>query len=194
MPGFPLKQRLTYLRALLFGYLNPVSFAMLFSSLRLPMEAGGLLLLASLPHTAPAQTAPPLPNFFTTYGYTAYTVYDTTSPDEPTQVSGVGGTLALRPDGSYEKHMSIVAPSGPYYFNQKGTFVLTGDSIRFAFTDLKGHDEQRGTFQFDPATQRLTITILGYPVGNKGVYELMPLPPAPHETTTPAQPGKKRRR
>jgi hypothetical protein len=165
---------------------------MLSPLLRLPAAASSLLLLAPLPWAARAQTAPP--SFFTTYAYTAYTVYDTTNPDEPTQVSGVGGTLALRSDGSYEKHMSIVAPSGPYYFNQKGTFVLTGDSIRFAFTDLKGHDEQRGTFQFDPTTQRLTITILGYPAGNKGIYELMPLPPTPRETTSPAQPGKKRRR
>ena len=162
-------------------------------ALRLLLTGPGLLAGALLPIRARAQAVPALPSFFGTYGYTAYTVYDTTSPDEPTQVSGVGGTLALRPDGSYEKHMSILAPSGPYYFNQKGTFVLTGDSIRFAFTDLKGHDEQRGTFQFDPTTQRLTITILGYPVGNKGVYELMPLPPTPR-ATSPALPGKKRRR
>ncbi|WP_345122875.1 hypothetical protein [Hymenobacter antarcticus] len=141
----------------------------------------GFLLSISLPQVAAAQTTP---TFYTTYQYTAYTVFDTTSPDS-TVVRGVGGSLLLRADGTYEKHLSIVAPSGPYYFNQAGTFTLTGDSIRFAFTDLKGSDVQRGTFRFDPASQRLTLTILGYPTGNKGVYELVaadtvvPAPTAP---------------
>ena len=161
--------------------------------MRFPAIFNFLFLFLSL-QIARAQTNPVLPSFFTTYSYTAYTVYDTTSPDPPTQVRGVGGSLTLRPDGTYEKHLSIVAPSGPYYFNQKGKFTLTGDSIRFAFTDLKGADEQRGTFQFDPATQHLTLTILGYPVGNKGVYELVVAPPAPQPATPLARPGKKRRR
>ena len=121
------------------------------------------MLAPLLPLAVRAQAPLPLPTFYTTYLYTAYTVYDTTNPDEPTQVNGVGGTLALRADGTYEKHLSIVAPSGPYYFNQKGKFTLTGDSIRFAFTDLKGADEQRGTFQFDPATQHLTLTFWATP-------------------------------
>jgi hypothetical protein len=192
-PGTPQKRRPAYIRALLSGGLTLVNSVMLRSLLRLPAVASSLLLLALLPQTARAQTAPPLPTFFTTYAYTAYTVYDTTNPDEPTQVSGVGGTLMLRPDGTYEKHLSIVAPSGPYYFNQKGSFVLSGDSIRFSFTDLKGADTQRGTFVFDPTTQHLTLTVLGYPVGNKGVYELVAAPqaaPAPPATT----PRKKRRR
>ena len=158
-----------------------------------------LLLLSLLPLLAHAQTVSP-PSFYTTYSYTAYTVFDTTSPDPPTAVRGVGGSLLLRPDGTYEKHLSIVAPSGPYYFNQAGTFTLTGDSIRFAFTDLKGADVQRGTFRFDPTSRHLTLTILGYPTGNKGVYELVaaeapaaaPTSPAP-ETPRPKS-GKKRRR
>jgi hypothetical protein len=36
---------------------------------------------------------------------------------------------------------------------------------------------QRGTYRFDPATRHLTITILGYPAGNKGVYELVAAEP-----------------
>ena len=155
-----------------------------------------LLLLPLLAQTAWCQQAAPLPTFFSTYHYTAYTVYDTTSTDPPTEVRGVGGSLTLRSDGSYEKHMSIVLPSGPHYFNQTGRFVLTGDSIRFAYTDLKGSDVQRGTFRFVPATQQLTLTILGYPTGNRGVYELVAAEPQP--ATAPVAPkpktGKKRHR
>ncbi len=143
-------------------------------------------LLTCLPFAVLAQTPSPLPSFYNTYHYTAYTVYDNTSAEPPTEVRGVGGSLILRADGTYEKHLSIVAPSGPHYFNQSGRFTLIGDSIRFAFTDLKGSDVQRGTFRFEPATKRLTISIIGYPTGNKGVYELVaadakasPTPKAP---------------
>jgi hypothetical protein len=129
---------------------------------------------------AMAQATPTPPSFYTTYTYTAYTVYDTASAGPPTRVSGVGGTLTLRPNGTYEKRLSIVAAGTPHYFNQTGTFTLAGDSIRFAFSDLKGADVQRGTFRFVPATRRLSVTILGYPPGNKGVYELVASPPMSH--------------
>ena len=140
--------------------------------------ASGRMLLAFVPGFVVAQT--PLPSFYTTYTYTAYTVHDTTTAGLPTRVRGVGGSLTLRPAGTYEKRLRIARPTGPLYFRQDGTFTLTGDSIRFAFTDQKGADVQRGTFRFEPATQRLTITIRGYPAGNRGVYELVAaLPPAP---------------
>ena len=135
-----------------------------------------VLLTAGLPIAGQAQNAPALPSFYTSYSYTAYTVFDTTTPDAPTTVKGVGGTLLLRPNGTYEKHLSIGANGAPHYFNQTGRFTLAGDSIRFAFTDLKGSDIQRGTFRFDPASRHLTLTILGYPTGNKGVYELVAQP------------------
>lgn len=138
-----------------------------------------------LPGAAWAQGGAPS-TFYTTYNYTAYTVYDTSSNEPPTEVRGVGGKLTLRADGTYEKHMSIVASSGPYYFNQTGRFVLTGDSIRFSFTDAKGSDTQRGTFRLDPVRRRLTLTIFGYPTGNKGVYEL-----AAAETNPKAAPAKR---
>jgi hypothetical protein len=129
---------------------------------------------AALPAPGPS----PIPSFYTTYGYTAYTVYDTTTDEPPTVVSGVGGTLTLRPSGTYEKRLNILMDSGLKYFSQDGTFTIKGDSIRFAFRDLRGADVQRGTFRFDPATQRLVITIDGYPRGNKGVYELVAQKPA----------------
>ncbi|MBF9222423.1 hypothetical protein [Hymenobacter ruricola] len=137
----------------------------------------GALPALLLPLAGRAQTSAPLPSFYNTYTYTAYTVYDTTSAEPPTRVSGVGGTLTLRADGRYEKRLSIVAAGSPHYFNQTGTYALAGDSIRFAFTDLKGADVQRGTFRFDPATQRLRITIEGYPAGNRGVYDLVAAAP-----------------
>jgi len=117
--------------------------------------------------------------FYTTYSYTAYTVYDHTTGEPPTAVQGVGGTLALRADGTYDKRLSLlVGSSGPRYFTQRGRFTTKGDSIYFKFTDLKGPDVQRGTFRYEPSTRRLTISIAGYPVGNKGVYELTPAPRA----------------
>ena len=165
--------------------------------MRICIFAGSMLLSLGLiqPRFTYAQAAPP-PTFFTTYNYTAYTVYDTTSPDPPTQVRGVGGSLTLRADGSYEKRLSIVGARGPLYFRQDGRFVLTGDSIRFAYTDLKGSDVQRGTFRFAPATRQLTLTILGYPAGNRGVYELVAAEPqaAPAPPVALPKPGKKRRR
>jgi hypothetical protein len=115
--------------------------------------------------------------FYTTYSYTAYTVYDHTAGDPPTEVQGVGGTLALRADGTYDKRLTLLlGTSGPRYFTQHGRFTTKGDSIYFKFTDLKGPDVQRGTFRYVPQTRRLTITIAGYPPGNQGVYELVAAP------------------
>ncbi|MBF9237913.1 hypothetical protein I2I05_10955 [Hymenobacter sp. BT683] len=157
--------------------------------------AGGLLASPLSTLSAHAQAAAPIPSFYTTYHYTAYTVFDNTSSAPPTEVRGVGGSLILRPDGTYEKHFSIVAPSGPHYFNQTGRFTLAGDSIRFAFTDLKGADVQRGTFRFNPTNMHLTLTIIGYPTGNQGVYELVAAAPEAGPAPKAAGPkvGKKQR-
>jgi hypothetical protein len=135
-----------------------------------------LLALALL---VPPGAKPPVA-FYTTYTYTAYTVYDHTTGDPPTEVRGVGGTLALRADGSYDKRLSIVlGSSGPRYFTQHGRFSTKGDSIFFTFSDLKGPDVQRGTFRYVPQARRLTISIAGYPPGNQGVYELVATSPLP---------------
>jgi hypothetical protein len=158
----------------------------------LPAAIVGVVLLnscvtASAPQTAQTRAQLPLVQpsyfeasklkaFYSTYRYTAYTVYDLTTDEAPTRVDGVGGTLQFRPDGSYEKRLTISRPNGTMSFNQDGRFTIKGDSISFAFTDNKGADVQRGTFRFDPQTQALTITILGYPTGNKGVYELTAQP------------------
>ena len=126
---------------------------------------------------APGPTPPAA--FYTTYSYTGYTVVDLTTDEPPTQVPGVGGSLALHADGTYDKRLSLLmGDSGPRMFAQHGRFTTKGDSIVFRFTDLKGPDVQRGTYRYNAKTRRLTITILGYPPGNKGVYELVAAPPA----------------
>lgn len=168
----------------------------------------GLLPLALHPAAAqvPAPVAVPTPapaplRPAGTYRYTAYTVFDADSPDEPTAVQGVGGTLLLRPDGTYAKRLTITLGTRTVPFSQDGTYSLAGDSIRFAFRDQKGPDVQRGTARLDSTGRRLTLTILGYPAGNKGVYELEAAPNAPAvplapkaAATPPAKTGKKRRR
>ena len=138
-----------------------------------------------------AQVLRPGPPPCATYRYTAYTVYDHTAGDPPTHVAGVGGTLTLFPTGAYDKRLRIAGPGGPHDFVQHGQYTLRGDSIRFAFTDAKGSDVQRGTYRYDARTRRLTIAIAGYPAGNQGVYELeAPAPPKP--ARPPAAPAARR--
>ena len=133
-------------------------------------------LLAATLLVTPAPGPPPA--FYTTYTYTAYTVIDLTTGEPPTKVAGVGGTLALRADGTYAKRLSLLlGDSGPRFFSQQGKFTTKGDSIVFRFTDLKGSDVQRGTYRYNPQTRQLSLTSLGYPTGNKGVYELVATAP-----------------
>ena len=152
------------------------------------------LLSIAISHPAVSQVNQPkasyfeagqLKSFYTTYVYTAYTVHDITSDEPPTPVRGVGGTLTLHPDGRYQKRLTIQMNQGLIPFHQDGQFTIKGDSIRFAFTDRKGPDVQQGTFRFIPETQALEITIIGYPSGNKGVYELR------GQALKPTQPARK---
>ncbi|NML63767.1 copper resistance protein NlpE [Hymenobacter sp. RP-2-7] len=125
------------------------------------------------------QPARPPVAFYTTYSYVGYTVYDFTEGQSPTQVPGVGGTLTLRADGSYTKRLSLLlGDSGPRYFSQQGRFTTQGDSIFFRFSDKNGPDVQRGTFRYEPASKKLSISLMGYPRGNHGDYELLALPAA----------------
>ena len=154
---------------------------------------GAALLLGAVlaPAAGRAQaTRPgPPPGFYATYRYTAYTVYDHTAGDPPTRVAGVGGTLTLFPTGAYDKRLRITGPHGPIDFVQHGQCTTGGDSIRFAFTDAKGFDVQRGTYRYDARTRRLTVAIAGYPPGNQGVYELV----AENAPAAAPKPGAKRR-
>ena len=149
-----------------------------------------LLMAAGASAPATAQAPPPL-RLIGIYRYTAYTVFDAESPNEPTAVRGVGGTLTLRPDGTYAKRLTLVLGTRTVPFSQDGTFTLAGDSIRFAFRDQKGADVQRGTAHLDSVGQHLTIIILGYPTGNQGVYELEAVPFVQEETPLPAPPPRR---
>jgi hypothetical protein len=164
-----------------------------------PLICSLSLLLAAA--TAAAQAPPPL-RLIGSYRYTGYTVFDAESPNAPTSVRGVGGTLTLQPDGTYAKRLSLALGTRTIPFSQDGTYTLAGDSIRFVFRDQKGPDVQRGTARLDSMGRRLTLTILGYPAGNQGVYELEAVPAeailspvlAPAPAPLPrAKTGKKRR-
>ena len=146
----------------------------------------GLLPAAFQPAAAQVPTAPLL--LIGNYRYTGYTVFDAESPNEPTAVRGVGGTLLLRPDGTYAKRLTLALGTRTVPFSQDGTYTLAGDSIRFAFRDQKGADVQRGTARLDSLGRHLTLTILGYPAGNQGVYELEAAPPAPAVAPAPPAP------
>lgn len=153
---------------------------------------------------AAAQAPAPL-RLIGNYRYTGYTVFEAESPNEPTAVRGVGGTLLLRPDGTYAKRLTLALGTRTIPFTQDGTYTLAGDSIRFAFRDQKGADVQRGTARLDSVGRHLTIIILGYPAGSQGLYELEAAPaeaviapaPTPAPATAPplvTKPRKKRRR
>ena len=140
------------------------------------------VLLLGLPLALLGPPADPPVAFYTTYSYLAYTVYDFTEGQPPTVVPGVGGTLTLRADGSYDKRLSLLlGDSGPRYFSQHGRFTTKGDSIFFSFRDKAGPDVQRGTYRYEPGPKKLSINVAGYPTGNHGDYQLVALPPATTE-------------
>ncbi|WBA42412.1 hypothetical protein [Hymenobacter canadensis] len=138
-----------------------------------------LLLLAGLLLAAPAAQAqvrpaatPRLaPSFFSTYTYLSYTILDKGTSAVPMAAKGVGGTLSLRPDGTYQKAMIIAGNGGTMRFDQTGRFRFTADRIAFVYTDKKGQARtDEGTFRL--VNGILTLTILGYPAGNQSVYTL----------------------
>ncbi|NVO32177.1 hypothetical protein [Hymenobacter lapidiphilus] len=136
------------------------------------------LLLLALPLAAqqPARVQPvphpvaPAP-FFGTYSYLSYTILDRESSSEPIPAQGVGGTLTLRSDGSYQKRLTLTANGGPMRFDQDGRYTFTPGRIRFTHTDKKGQPRtDEGTFRLDKG--QLTIVVAGFPVGNQSTYTL----------------------
>jgi hypothetical protein len=111
-------------------------------------------------------------SFYNTYAYRSYTIFSSEEP-EPIVSDGVGGTLTLQPQGSYQKRLRLAGPEGPMEFRQDGQFTLSGDQISFSYTDSQGKPKtDRGAFRFDPQTGALTVTIEAYPAGSRGVYTL----------------------
>ncbi len=122
---------------------------------------------------APVKPKAGAASFYTTYRYLTYTVFE--SSGEATKVEGVGGTLTLQPSGSYQKRLQLGSLNGPLRFDQDGRYRISGDSIRFDYTDRLGVAKRYGgTFQLTPKTRQLTIIINETGAGNKGVYTLTP--------------------
>lgn len=118
----------------------------------------------------PTQTQP-AGAVYTTYTYLTYAILDKGTSPSPLPAKGVGGTLVLRPDGTYQKHLTLAANGGTQHFDQKGRFSLTPGRITFS------HPDQNGTNRTDAGTFRLTgklltITLEGYPAGNQSIYTL----------------------
>ena len=134
------------------------------------------LLLVCSSATAQAQrttkyVARPAPSFFTTYEYLGYAILDKATSPDPLPARGVGGTLTLRPDGTYQKRLTLAMNGSTMPFNQDGRFTFTGNRISFSYTDKKGEARtDEGTFQLRNGV--LTITLQGYPASNQSVYTL----------------------
>jgi hypothetical protein len=138
-----------------------------------------LLLLAVFLLQAPAcfaqrkaTPAPTLwPSFFTTYTYLTYSIVDNSSGAIPIAARGVGGTLTLSPDGTYQKHLTLTANGSTMPFDQTGRFTFSGDHINFSYTDKKGEPRtDQGSFLLRNTI--LTLTIQGFPAGNYSTYTL----------------------
>ena len=138
-----------------------------------------LLLLAALLCSAPAALAqrkatpvPTLaPSFFSTYTYLTYSILDKATSPAPIAAKGVGGTLTLRPDGTFQKALTLAGNGGTMRFDQSGRFAFTADRITFSYTDKKGQPRtDEGTFRL--AKGLLTLTMQGYPAGNQSIYTL----------------------
>ncbi|QIX60398.1 hypothetical protein HER32_04025 [Hymenobacter sp. BT18] len=138
--------------------------------LRILFSFLALLLFAS---SARAQQAPAAAkaSFFTTYEYLTYAIKDLSNGSEPMLARGVGGTLTLRPDGVYQKRLTLAANGTQMRFDQDGRFAFAGDRITFTYTDSKGQPRtDQGTFVLRNGL--LILTVQGYPAGNRGIYTL----------------------
>jgi hypothetical protein len=132
-----------------------------------------LLLTApvALAQRKPVPTLKLPPSFFTTYTYLTYTILDKSSGPTPIAARGVGGTLTLNPDGTYQKHLQLTNAGSTMSFDQTGRFTFSGDQISFSYTDKKGEPRtDQGSFRM--RNNLLTLTIQGFPAGNFSTYTL----------------------
>ncbi|GAB3237499.1 hypothetical protein GCM10027346_29130 [Hymenobacter seoulensis] len=125
----------------------------------------------SLAQRTPTAVPRLAPSFFTTYTYLTYAILDKGTSPTPMPAKGVGGTLTLRPDGTYQKRLTLAVNGGTMPFDQDGRFTFSGNRISFTYTDKKGQPRtDEGTFQLRNGL--LSLTILGYPAGNQSLYTL----------------------
>ena len=129
------------------------------------LPLSGALLLTSLTGTRPDAS------FFTTYTYLSYSILDKESSSLPLPAQGVGGTLTLQANGTYQKHLTMSGNGGTMRFDQDGRFTFTPGHIRFTHPDKTGRPRtDEGTFRLNQGL--LTITLNGYPAGNQSIYTL----------------------
>ncbi len=122
----------------------------------------------SKPQLPPAAKMPV--QFFSTY---AYSVYVIVYKGEVTNTRGVGGTLSLGPDGSYQKRLEIAGPYGNYHFDETGHYRLDGKKITFEYTNSKGEKASyNGTYNFNLKALSLTLILNQEPTGDREVFGL----------------------
>ncbi|UYZ64692.1 hypothetical protein [Hymenobacter weizhouensis] len=127
--------------------------------------------LASVAQRAPKAIPRLAPSFFTTYTYLTYTILDKGTSPEPMAASGVGGTLTLRPNGTYQKRLVLAGNGGSIRFDQDGRYTFAGNRISFSYTTKQGQARtDQGTFRLRNGL--LTLTLEGYPAGNQSTYTL----------------------
>ncbi|RSK43473.1 hypothetical protein [Hymenobacter perfusus] len=108
---------------------------------------------------------------YTTYTYLTYAILDKGTSPKPLAAKGVGGTLTLRPDGTYQKRLLLAANGTTQHFDQEGRFSLTPGRITLTHSDPNGTNRtDAGTFRL--TGKLLTITLEGYPAGNQSIYTL----------------------
>jgi hypothetical protein len=145
--------------------------------LRLLLFCASLLLAGAAPAAAQQTLKSKAPvlsaSFFTSYTYLSYAILDKATSAKPIAASGVGGTLTLHPDGTYQKRLQLIGNGGVMNFSQDGHFTFSGDQITFRYTDSKGQARaDQGLFRYQPKARTLTLTLIGYPTGNQGIYTL----------------------
>ena len=146
-------------------------FRFLFS-LVLVLPAAVPLLAQSRAQVRPQVAAQAAPvSFFGTYAYQSYTILNRETSPEPLPAQGVGGALTLRPDGSYQKRLTLTVNGGPMRFDQDGRYTFTPGRISFTHTDKNGRTRtDEGTFRLEKGL--LTIVVAGFPAGNQSTYTL----------------------
>ena len=126
---------------------------------------------ATVAQRAAAPTPKLQPSFFTTYSYLTYDIVDKASGPTPIAANGVGGTLTLNPNGTYQKHLQLASAGTTMSFDQTGRFTFSGDQISFSYTDKKGQPRtDQGSFRL--RNNLLTLTVQGFPAGNYSTYTL----------------------
>ncbi|MCA8829741.1 hypothetical protein [Hymenobacter pini] len=135
------------------------------------------LSVALLAHPGQPNQARTSPSFFTTYTYQSYSILDKGSSSTPMAAKGVGGTLRLNPDGTYQKRLTLAGNGSTLRFDQDGRFTFAADSIRFVYSKNGQPRTDRGTFRLRNGL--LTITLAGFPAGNQSIYTLTAVKPGP---------------